>query len=76
MVSLRNLLSFGRVSDTEVRHAAKSGISFREIHMARDGYLIIDSDLHFNEPGDLWERYLEAPHNANPPRFFGGSRRR
>jgi uncharacterized protein len=40
--------------------------------MARDGYLIIDSDLHFNEPGDLWERYLEAPHNANPPRFFGG----
>jgi uncharacterized protein len=40
--------------------------------MARDGYLIIDSDLHFNEPGDLWERYLEAPHSANPPRFFGG----
>ena len=30
--------------------------------MAREGYLIIDSDLHFNEPGDLWERYLEAPH--------------
>jgi len=40
--------------------------------MARDGYLIIDSDLHFNEPGDLWERYLDEPYRANPPRFFGG----
>lgn len=39
--------------------------------MARDGYLIIDSDMHFNEPDDLWARYLDAPHNANPPRFFG-----
>ena len=38
--------------------------------MARDGYLIIDSDLHFNEPGDLWARYLDAPYRANPPRFF------
>lgn len=39
--------------------------------MARDGYLIIDSDLHMMEPGDLWERYLEGPHRANPPKFFG-----
>lgn len=41
--------------------------------MARDGYLIMDSDLHMMEPGDLWERYLDEPHrSANPPRFFGG----
>ena len=39
--------------------------------MARDGYFILDSDLHMMEPGDLWERYLEGPHKANPPRFFG-----
>ncbi|MBV9555173.1 MAG: hypothetical protein JO032_20530, partial [Alphaproteobacteria bacterium] len=40
--------------------------------MARDGYLILDSDLHMMEPGDLWARYLDAPYNRNPPAFFGG----
>src|SRR5215472_10761377 len=40
--------------------------------MARDGYLILDSDLHMMEPGDLWARYLDAPYNHNPPQFFGG----
>ena len=42
--------------------------------MARDGYLILDSDLHMMEPDDLWARYLEGPHRDNPPRFFGGQR--
>src|ERR1700730_3552360 len=42
--------------------------------MARDGYLILDSDLHMMEPDDLWARYLEGPHRANPPVFFGGQR--
>jgi predicted TIM-barrel fold metal-dependent hydrolase len=27
------------------------------------------------EPDDLWARYLEGPHKANPPVFFGGQRR-
>src|SRR5260370_33442737 len=40
--------------------------------MARDGYLIMDSDLHMMEPDDLWARYLDEPHRANPPRFYGG----
>src|SRR5216683_81250 len=39
--------------------------------MARDGYLILDSDLHMMEPDDLWARYLATPYRANPPRFFG-----
>src|SRR2546428_13168985 len=43
--------------------------------MARDGYRILDSDLHMMEPDDLWARYLEAPHRANLPRFFGGQQR-
>src|SRR5262249_40071736 len=43
--------------------------------MARDGYLILDSDLHMMEPDDLWARYLEGPHRANPPRFFSGQQR-
>jgi predicted TIM-barrel fold metal-dependent hydrolase len=42
--------------------------------MARDGYLILDSDLHMMEPDDLWARYLDGPHKANPPTFFGGQR--
>jgi predicted TIM-barrel fold metal-dependent hydrolase len=43
--------------------------------MAREGYLILDSDLHMMEPDDLWVRYLDAPHRANPPRFFGGQQK-
>jgi uncharacterized protein len=44
--------------------------------MARDGYLILDSDLHMMEPDDLWSRYLEGPHRTNLPRFFGGQQRK
>jgi predicted TIM-barrel fold metal-dependent hydrolase len=40
--------------------------------MARQGYLILDSDLHMMEPDDLWSRYLDGPHKTNPPRFYGG----
>src|SRR5437870_540431 len=44
--------------------------------MARDGYLIMDSDLHMMEPDDLWARWLDEPYRtANPPRFFGGQQR-
>src|SRR6476661_5951654 len=42
--------------------------------MARDGFLILDSDLHMMEPDDLWARWLGEPYRANPPRFFGGQR--
>src|SRR5262245_64200041 len=41
----------------------------------RDGYLIIDSDLHMNEPEDLWARYLDEPYRKNPPRFYAGQQR-
>jgi predicted TIM-barrel fold metal-dependent hydrolase len=37
--------------------------------MAREGFLIMDSDLHLMEPEDLWDRYLDGSHRANPPRF-------
>jgi uncharacterized protein len=43
--------------------------------MAREGYFILDSDLHLMEPYDLWERYLEGPYKANPPHFFAAHRR-
>jgi hypothetical protein len=40
--------------------------------MAREGYLIPDSDLHMVKPDDLWARYLDEPfRSSNPPRFHG-----
>jgi predicted TIM-barrel fold metal-dependent hydrolase len=43
------------------------------MQMARDGYLIMDSDLHMMEPDDLWLLWLDEPYrSSNPPRFFGG----
>ena len=45
--------------------------------MAREGYLILDSDLHMMEPDDLWVRYLDEPYrSSNPPRFFGGQQQK
>ncbi|MPZ47474.1 MAG: hypothetical protein GEV05_29775, partial [Betaproteobacteria bacterium] len=44
--------------------------------MAREQYLIMDSDLHMMEPDDLWVRYLDEPHRANPPRFFGAEKQK
>jgi len=32
--------------------------------MAREGYLILDSDLHMMEPDDLWVRYLDEPYRS------------
>src|ERR1700730_8752776 len=43
--------------------------------MPREGYFILDSDVHLMEPSDPWERYLEGPHKANPPHFFAAHRR-
>src|SRR5262249_20372934 len=48
----------------------------RRCAMARNGYLILDSDLHMMEPDDLWARYLDGPHRGHPPRFFGGQQQR
>src|ERR1700756_3437230 len=48
---------------------------FGRKEMAREGYLIMDSDLHMMEPDDLWARYLDEPHRTNPPRFYGGQQR-
>jgi predicted TIM-barrel fold metal-dependent hydrolase len=37
--------------------------------MAKNGFKVMDSDLHTMEPDDLWERYLEAPFKKLAPRF-------
>jgi predicted TIM-barrel fold metal-dependent hydrolase len=39
--------------------------------MAKDGYAVLDSDLHVVEPPDLWERYIDAPFKNRAPRGIG-----
>ena len=37
--------------------------------MAKNGFRVMDSDLHAMEPDDLWERYLEEPFRDQMPRI-------
>jgi predicted TIM-barrel fold metal-dependent hydrolase len=37
--------------------------------MAKNGFRVLDSDLHTMEPDDLWERYLDPPFKKFAPRF-------
>jgi predicted TIM-barrel fold metal-dependent hydrolase len=36
--------------------------------MAKDGFKILDSDMHLMEPVDLWQRYIEPPFKDHAPR--------
>src|ERR671931_218302 len=40
--------------------------------MAKNGFPVMDSDLHTMEPDGLWERYLEEPFRKFAPRFARG----
>jgi predicted TIM-barrel fold metal-dependent hydrolase len=42
--------------------------------MARNGYKIMDSDLHVMEPSYLYERYLEPKYLSRAPKWEGGWR--
>src|SRR4029450_3638407 len=35
----------------------------------KNGFKVLDSDLHTMEPDGLWEKYLEAPFKKFAPRF-------
>ena len=37
--------------------------------MAKAGFRIMDSDIHVDEPHDLWDRYLEPRFKDRAPRF-------
>ncbi len=41
--------------------------------MAKNGFKVIDSDLHIMEPVDLWERYIDGPFQAAAPRGTAAS---
>ncbi len=36
--------------------------------MSRNGFRVLDSDLHVIEPRDLYERYLDPRYKARAPR--------
>ena len=36
--------------------------------MAKNGFKIIDSDMHIMEPPDLWEKYIDAKFKSRAPR--------
>src|SRR2546429_4927113 len=38
--------------------------------MAKNGFRVLDSDIHIIEPPDLWARYIDAPFKHQAPRGF------
>src|SRR5262249_26098384 len=36
--------------------------------MAKQGFKILDSDMHVMEPPDLWERYIDGKYRSQAPR--------
>src|SRR4029434_5852076 len=45
----------------------------KERAMAKNGFRVMDSDLHTMEPDGLWEKYLEEPFKKFAPRFLRGT---
>src|SRR5262249_10885870 len=41
----------------------------QEAPMATGGFKVMDSDIHVDEPHDLWDRYLEPRFRDRAPRF-------
>ena len=37
--------------------------------MAKNGFSVMDSDMHIVEPNDLFERYLDAPYKHQAPKI-------
>src|SRR4051812_480842 len=37
--------------------------------MTRQGFRVMDSDIHVTEPQDLWEKYMEPAYQDRAPRF-------
>ena len=39
----------------------------------KNGFKVMDSDLHTMEPDGLWEKYLDEPFKKFAPRFLRGT---
>src|SRR5437667_245036 len=40
-----------------------------EADMVRQGFKVMDSDIHVTEPADLWEKYIEPAYKDRAPQF-------
>jgi predicted TIM-barrel fold metal-dependent hydrolase len=40
----------------------------------KNGFRIIDSDLHVLEPGEVWDRYLDEQYRDRAPKFMGSAK--
>jgi uncharacterized protein len=40
--------------------------------MAKNGFKLLDSDMHIIEPPDLWQRYIDPAFKAQAPRGWPG----
>ena len=38
--------------------------------MAKNGFRVLDSDIHVMEPADLWDRYMDAPYTGRVKGFY------
>ena len=39
--------------------------------MAKDGFRVVDSDMHVMEPHDLWQNYIDPSYKDRAPVFRG-----
>ena len=39
--------------------------------MAKDGFRVVDSDMHVMEPHDLWQNYIDPSYKDRAPMFRG-----
>src|SRR2546428_14186215 len=51
---------------------AQSVLVTSEKDMAKNGFKLLDSDMHIVEPPDLWERYIDPAFKAQAPRGWPG----
>src|SRR6185436_59727 len=42
--------------------------SYEGFPMAKNGFKILDSDMHIMEPPDLWEKYIDGKFKSRAPR--------
>ena len=41
----------------------------------KDGFKILDSDMHLREPGDLWDKYMEPEWRERAPKILSSTAR-
>src|SRR5439155_1237573 len=58
--------------------ALPSAVGYRpacreDLAMAKNGFKLIDAEMHVMEPTDLWQRYIDPELRERAPRLFGAA---